>query len=305
LLDFGDGQQAVPGGLCTIEPRNCSYGQDHIYQTPGTYIAKFFTDGQLRAQTTVTVGGSGGSSSSQDTLTVQSGYSATGAAPLSIRFVGQLFPTPTQPAGSNFVATLDYGDGTSDAVSGLAIVGPCGGSLGGCGYQSPYYGVGPHVYNTPGTYTAKLIREGVIEKTLTITVTGSGGTTPSITITSPASGTSAAMGSTLHIAWQSQNAPAGAWVRLYLDTISIDSGYAKPATGSYDFIVPGGVTGSHTIRAVLLPEGQVNPGLATASVSVTFTSTFGSTAAPGNSQLANALTALQGALQALANVLGN
>ncbi|MEK7601675.1 MAG: peptidoglycan-binding protein [Patescibacteria group bacterium] len=182
----------------------------------------------------------------------------SGSAPLTVTF-----RTTTTPATNDGTYTVEFGDGTTGAITydSNAPAGVCAEGFGGpCnGYNSL---VTSHTYTASGTYSAKLIYQPPMPQcpsglncaqampaprtvgTMTITVTGPvDPNAPSVTITSPSAGTRVAQGQQLTISWEARNVPSNARVGLWLTRPNggsegiIVSG--KTGSGTYTWTVPG------------------------------------------------------------------
>ncbi|TSC86901.1 MAG: hypothetical protein G01um10148_6 [Parcubacteria group bacterium Gr01-1014_8] len=194
---------------------------------------------------------------------------------------------------SIFNGTLDFGDGSTTKVDS-----------GNCSNLTDCRGGKYHIYSTAGTYTAKFVLDGTTRATATITVTSGTTAGPTVTITSPQTGTSVAVGGTLNIAWTSANAPSGAVVALWIRWESGGShafATGLATSGAYTYTLPTSLPpGNHKLWVRLLNSSYTE----IASAELLFTVTSGTASATKNSQLASALTALESALKAILQLLG-
>ncbi|MEK7509778.1 MAG: PKD domain-containing protein [Patescibacteria group bacterium] len=163
VIDFGDGNRRTITNFADSATGGNSIGEDpfaetYTYQKAGTYTAKLLDNSRVCATTgvvadcnvvgTVTITVTGGVGGGWPHFTVTP--STTGTAPLNLWF--------NVSGGSNF-DIIDFGDGSTQLVNGVStsII---------------------HTYNTPGTYTAKLLHQDKTPYTnenaqpVTITVTG-------------------------------------------------------------------------------------------------------------------------------------
>ena len=145
----------------------------------------------------------------------------SGPAPLAVVFRATAIPNTSVGSYS-----IDFGDGTSGQM-----IAPCSMELGvGCSSDMS----ANHTYSSDGTYTATLYYQPSFvcnappgaacaqmmparQTVGSVTIYVGGSTSnASISISSPRSGQSVSQGSTLGISWNSQNAPAGSVVGLWL-----------------------------------------------------------------------------------------
>lgn len=134
MVDFGDGTAGPLMNFVSAVSKN----QDelgHTYTNPGTYTAEFKnSSGDVLASQTITVtSGNGNNASSSVTL---SATPTSGAVPLSVDFSGW-----NQQETAQY--TIDFGDGSGTGLGGW------------CGPTNRC--TATHTYNTPGTYTARLV----------------------------------------------------------------------------------------------------------------------------------------------------
>ncbi|MDP2649166.1 MAG: hypothetical protein Q8P19_04720, partial [bacterium] len=216
----------------------------HTYTSTGTYAA----------QITSTPYGPAGSNFTETTLgTVKitvspvsekptgtfSASPTSGSAPLAVTFSGRV------PVAGSY--TIDFGNGQSQKISfseGLCSdgtnLGICGLSLDGLLYT----------YTTNGTYTATLVDPGGCTPAAeaqgclgpptrllgSVTITVSGGVSPSVTVVTPRSGQSFSFGDTIPVSWKTSGIPSDAG--MYLQLVDRSTGYAiksqkvKPGAGS-------------------------------------------------------------------------
>lgn len=169
-FDYGDGSALQLACLGSGNFDTFGWGgcPGHTYTAAGTYTAKLTLNGSTLATATITVTAS--QTSGQDFLAVSPGSFSSGPAPLSVVLYAHTY-------GAFHPMMFDFGDGSAPGRVG---------GIGAC--LSDDFGVFcnqisiPHVYTTPGTYIAKVMVNGVVLATLTITVTGS---TTSASQTSP------------------------------------------------------------------------------------------------------------------------
>ncbi len=143
----------------------------------------------------------------------------SGNAPLNVRFSYNL-----GTIGDSKSYSVDFGDGTSGSMNNAAWDAKCGAP--GCVDSWSI----SHIYTSNGTYTARLFLQPVFScpanadcntparqqiGTATVTVGSTNGST-SVKVYSPSQGQNIAQGDTLKISWDSQNAPAGSAVSLWL-----------------------------------------------------------------------------------------
>src|SRR3989344_4684953 len=174
---------------------------------------------------------------------------ASGAAPLYV-----LFKTNVQLPGPYIADANSYkivfGDGQEQRLT-------CVSSMMTTNNPSAHCSAEPvdHTYAANGTYTAQLVSYGgfcagqrpeTVTARVTITV-GAPTSNASINVSSPVSGQNVSQGGTLGISWNSQNAPAGSVVGLWLIK-------TRPAGG-----VPLGCPDSNDPAA--FPCGSINLGL--------------------------------------------
>jgi len=244
----------------------------HTYNTAGTYSPTFtVTNGQgqsASASVTVVVGGG---STNSGTL---SASPTSGHSPLRVHFATSNMTM--SPSSIHDWYSVDFGDGTS---AELALSG-CSGSI----------GCVDHTYQRSGAYTARVVHHPdsvancptgsgtycgstLTFNTVTITVNGSTSGTPSISVSeSPSSVVQGSApvktdGSTLSISWNSQNAPAGSAVGLWLmksdgTNLGLIAGH-QSVNGNYNWPVPGMQCDSSGSCSVLADSPNVyftNPG---------------------------------------------
>jgi len=238
----------------------------------------------------LTATNSAGSVTAQTTVTVTSGtpggitLTATptlGAAPLSVTFTAGTNCPPLVPP------TLSFGDGTSQVVY--------------CGSTDT------HTYTAAETYTATLSISAGVLSTVTVTVTSCGGGTSAVTCASSDAGLMEIGSDAL---WYSPNSgltvqfmttTQGGWVPgISIDfedngTPLSDAGFPITScnaarqffmTWTHTYPAPGTYTLSQIYNGQTEPLGQITVTSPTAS------------AQTSNANLANALTALESALQA-------
>jgi len=172
-IDWGDGS-ASPGTPLGIDPSNpYQISGEHVYSAAGTYNGF------------VTVTGVD-STGKTDTLTLPTTIKAVDPTPVSeplspveqasgIAFSAQLVarfetPTPHDPRGTDFTATIDWGDGTAPATGTVVNDGflvfstpsPPNSSIGGTSNAIPapsgysFSVEGGHTYASPGNYTIQV-----------------------------------------------------------------------------------------------------------------------------------------------------
>lgn len=248
FIDFGDGtpyanyaSMAWSAGGCT-GGGGCrsSLAATHVYASVGTYTARLLytgvactsfpcpasPDSSARVAGTVqavvgpTAASTGGSLGNQSSLFAPS--QTSGSVPLTITF------TTSYASG----AYVDFGDGSSGDVQSLGC-----NSAGSCVYGAA------HTYTTPGSYTPHLVNSVTHAPISWLTLTlSSAGSAASLTV-SPSNTGSANPGSTITFVWQSQNAPAGSAVGLWLASATTSAVYGLiagglPVSGTYVWTVP-------------------------------------------------------------------
>lgn len=291
-LHFGDGQSSPTGSVCQASGSCMFYNIAHTYQSPGTYVAKVFSNsngtGTLLMQTTVTVTVTGSNSTpiSGATLVPASngGYTtSSGMAPFAIVLRGTVTASGTvHPSRVIF----DFGDGSSMVPLDAAYQ---GGTPTNSFFSSTNGPVltpqhNPHYYNTPGTYTAKLLVDGVVRATLPITVTGSNPGNPS-TGTATCTYSDITGNSTIECPAIVTSVVAHC-KKWYV--------YRMPGMGGYCSRT---TTGGHATCA-LTPAQSTSP-----TSSATCTEYFPTASTQNSSQLAAALTALESILKQMLALL--
>jgi len=235
IIDFGDGTRDERAGFAgfanpcvayetpTVDgiqaqsSYSCGtrYSTSHTYISNGTYTAKLIYQSppppcnapqgaacmtvmqpsQIVGTVTIYVG-----SNNSNNITFNASPTS-GTAPLTVGFTGV-----THRSNS----TIEFGDGNSRMVSNFADP-PAG--VGAYPAYAPF--AEAYTYQTAGTYTARLVSGDGGTKTVTIVASGPTSGT-SINVSSPTSGQNVSQGGTLGISWNSQNAPAGSAVGLWL-----------------------------------------------------------------------------------------
>src|SRR3989344_5398176 len=287
IIDFGDGTRDERAGFAgfanpcvayetpTVDgiqaqsSYSCGtrYSTSHTYISNGTYTAKLIYQSppppcnapqgaacmtvmqpsQIVGTVTIYVG-----SNNSNNITFNASPTS-GTAPLTVGFTGV-----THRSNS----TIEFGDGNSRIVSNFADP-PAG--VGAYPAYAPF--AESYTYQTAGTYTARLVSGDGGTKTVTITVGGST-SNASINVSSPGSGQNVSQGGTLGISWNSQNAPAGSAVGLWLVRLNPSAGLIACAENNDPAAMP---CGSQNLG--LIASGQSTSGRYTWTVPVPQTST--------------------------------
>ncbi len=252
-IEWGDGtvQNEVANSGCSTTA-SVQRVVNHVYAAGGTYTIRIKRGTSLQQLDTlsVTINSNG---TTQTALLVSP---SSGVTPLTVTAT---FPSQYQ----SFVSTectnttarfggqtfsINWGDGTYPNQNGKNY--PCL----------------SHTYTAPGTYTVTgriynfsdtnqfsgSFTQDVWTGTATVVVTGSTSQNPSITVVAPTTGAITSRGSTMTLAWNSQNAPsnAAALLRLINANTGVSAGVilrGQNPTGTYTWSVP-------TATAVTCPD---------------------------------------------------
>jgi hypothetical protein len=268
-LDYGDGSL---GPNVTCDFATCgtqTINATHTYASAGTFTAVLHpkAGGSASASAQVTVSGGAGNPSIAITAPTSATSVANGGT-LHVAWSGANVPQAAT------VSVFAVGPGAPVPVIGNAsLVGSTDWTVNGVPAQ---YNLYAYIYNSD--HSQILATSQPVP--LTITAAG-GGTAASITLTyPPASGATVVSGSTITVTWQTQNAPAGGVVQVYLYG---PDGSPLPYIAVYDTQNSGQIllvgssaplaAGTYTVRAKLInAAGTV---VATSDSPLTITSAAG------------------------------